>query len=298
MIVLRLRGGLGNQLFQYAAAKALAEHHGTALKLDLYYYARHPYRKFELDKFNIPLGYATRKEVHAFTGSNRVIRYLNKRENYLRCPGVFSQPHYHFYPDFFNLPESIYLNGYFQSEKYFNSIRHKLLQWYTSVTPLDPVNAEILASMNASESVCIHIRRGDYTSAQFTSFFGTLHPDYYVSAISRIKENVVDPHFFIFSDDIQWCKSNLPLSGNVNYIEHNKGPDGYKDLVLMSHCRHNIIANSSFSWWGAWLNQHDSRIVVAPKQWFRKDYYDGKEPVYPVRQYNTNDLIPEGWLRV
>src|SRR5688572_5000131 len=101
MIILRLRGGLGNQLFQYAAAKALADHHGTDLKLDLYYYKKHPYRTFDLDKFNAPVQIASREEVHKFTGSNPLQRYLNKRENYFRSPKVFAQPHYHFYPDWF-----------------------------------------------------------------------------------------------------------------------------------------------------------------------------------------------------
>src|SRR5262245_6340505 len=103
MIIVRLRGGLGNQLFQYAAGRALAQHHGTELKLDLYTYTKHPYRKFELSKFMIDGSEASRAEVHAFTGSNPIVRYINKRENYFRCPRVFAQPHYHYYEDFFRL---------------------------------------------------------------------------------------------------------------------------------------------------------------------------------------------------
>ena len=143
MIIVRLRGGLGNQLFQYAAGRALAAHHGIELKLDLYTYTKHPYRKFELDKFNIDAVEATREEVHRFTGSNPIIRFINKRHNYFRCPGVFAQPHYHFYPDFFALPSSIYLSGYWQSEKYFDGIAGLIRGQFTPKTPLDTRNADL-----------------------------------------------------------------------------------------------------------------------------------------------------------
>lgn len=298
MIVLRLRGGLGNQMFQFAAAKALAEHHRVELKLDLYYYSKHPYRKFELEKFKVPLQFASRKEVHQFTGSNPIVRYLNKRANYLNCQEVFTQPYYHFYPDFFSLPNSIYLNGYFQSEKYFAPVRDKLTQWYSPEAPLDEENLKIIQTMSSSQSVSIHVRRGDYTSKQYNSFFGGLDKSYYTTALQLIRNRVSKPSFYIFSDDIAWCKSNLMLSEPVTYVEHNKGEHSYKDLILMSRCRNNIIANSSFSWWGGWLNPNPAKIVVAPKQWFRTDYYDGKEPVYPERHYNTNDLIPDSWERI
>jgi hypothetical protein len=141
MIIVRLRGGLGNQLFQYAAGKALAEYHRTALRLDLYTYTKHPYRKFELNKFRIDATEATRAEVHRFTGSNPIIRYINKRENYLHCPSVFSQPHYHFFEDFLSLPSDLYLNGYWQSEKYFANITALIRQQYQPATALDTVNA-------------------------------------------------------------------------------------------------------------------------------------------------------------
>src|SRR6187401_688796 len=139
MIVFRLRGGLGNQLFQYAAGLALAEQHNAALKLDLYYYTKHPYLKFELAKFKIPLAYASKQEIHAFTGSNPIIRYVNKRENYYHCPRVFSQPHYHYYEDFLQLPAPLYLNGYFQSEKYFATVVKQVREFYQPQT-IDSVN--------------------------------------------------------------------------------------------------------------------------------------------------------------
>jgi len=296
MIIHRLRGGLGNQLFQYAAGKSLARYHNTSFKLDLYFYSVHRNRRFELDNFNIPIELATRDEVHEFTGRNPLKRLLNKRENYLRCPAVFAQPHYHFYDDYFGLPSHLYLSGYFQSEKYFKQIAAEIRQWYTASKPLDSVNAKLSDKMASVESVAVHVRRGDYTN-KYASFFGTVPDAYYQMAIQEIKTRVANPIFFIFSDDIAWCRKNLPLD-NVEFIEHNKGADSFKDLLLMSHCQHNIIANSSFSWWGAWLNKNVSKLVIAPKVWFRKEYYDAEVPIYPARIYNTKDLIPEEWIRL
>lgn len=297
MIIVRLRGGLGNQMFQYAAGRALAAHHQVPLKLDLYTYARHPYRRYELHRFQIDAVEATREEVHRFTGSNPVIRFLNKRENYFRCPGVFAQPHYHFYEDFFALPKDIYLSGYWQSEKYFTGIAGLVRQQFTPANKLDDRNAAVQQQMQSENSVAVHVRRGDYTGGNYASFFGTLHETYYGSAITRVRQRVGNPVFYFFSDDIAWCKSAFGSIG-AEFIGHNSGADAYKDLLLMASCRHNIIANSTFSWWAAWLNANPDKIVVAPQQWFATPYLDRKEPVYASRHYNTRDLIPAGWLRL
>ncbi|MBS1543741.1 MAG: alpha-1,2-fucosyltransferase [Bacteroidetes bacterium] len=297
MIIVRLRGGLGNQLFQYAAGKALAMHHRTALKLDLYTYQKHPYRKFELDKFKVDAIEASRKEVHRFTGVNPIIRYLNKRENYFRCPSVFAQPHYHFYEDFFSLPEDLYLSGYWQSEKYFNAIADVIRKEYTPSQTLDSRNQELTAKMTSENSVSIHVRRGDYSSQHYNNFFGGLTTGYYEEAIRVIKQQVADPVFYFFSDDPAWCRKAFP-GIEASFMEHNKGDDSFKDLLLMSSCRHQIVANSTFSWWGAWLNQFEGKQVVAPLKWFQSSYLSRREPVYACRFYNTKDLIPATWTRI
>ncbi len=296
MIILRVRGGLGNQLFQYAAGKSLALHHHTSFKLDLYFYSTHRNRKFELKNFNIPIELASRDEVHEFTGRNPVERFLHKRENYLRCPSVFAQPHYHFYSDYFGLPDHLYLSGYFQSEKYFKQIVAEIRNWYTTTKPLDSVNTKLSEEMASMDSVAVHVRRGDYTN-QYASFFGTVPDAYYQKAIKEIQSRITNPKFFIFSDDIAWARKNLMLDHAV-FVEHNQGDDSFKDLLLMSRCKHNIIANSTFSWWGAWLNRNPDKVVIAPQVWFRESYYEGKVPVYPTRIYNTKDLIPEEWIRL
>jgi hypothetical protein len=297
MIIARLRGGLGNQLFQYAAAKALSLHHRTTLKLDLYTYSRHRYRKFELSKFRIEAAEASREEVHRYTGTNPVSRYLNKRENYFHCPKVFAQPHYHFFEDFFALPPDIYLSGYWQSEKHFLSFATTIREQFQPVAPLDERNVELQARMRSQNSVAIHIRRGDYTSSSYSSFFSILSKSYYDLAIATIGALRRSPVLYFFSDDPDWCSRNFDIAG-AEFVRHNEGDNSYKDMLLMSACRHNIIANSTFSWWGAWLNDNPEKVVIAPKQWFRVDYLDRPEPVYPSRLYNTKDLLPEKWLRL
>lgn len=298
MIIVRLRGGLGNQFFQYAAGKALAEHHRTDLRLDLYTYTRHRYRKFELGKFRIDAQEAARSEVHRFTGSNPIVRYINKRENYLHCPSVFSQPHYHFFEDFLSLPSDLYLNGYWQSEKYFSNIHELIQQQYQPASPLDTLNHDLKLQMEQEESVAVHVRRGDYaTSNDYQGFFGLLGKSYYDEAITLMKGKLAHPKFYFFSDDPAWCEANF-TGLQATFIRHNVGDDSYKDLLLMSSCHHAIIANSTFSWWGAWLGTAPGRIVVAPKQWFRTNYSTRTVPSYPSRIYNTKDLIPSGWIRL
>ena len=298
MIIVRLRGGLGNQLFQYAAGKALADHHRTELGLDLYTYSKHPYRKYELANFRIEAKEATRKEVHHFTGSNPIIRYLNKRENYLHCPGVFAQPHYHYYEDFLALPGDMYLSGYWQSEKYFSAASAAIRNLFRPVQPLDNKNEQLKLVMQSEDSVSVHVRRGDYASqASYTSFFGLLEKDYYDKAINLVQSRNNNPKFYFFSDNPAWCKETFK-DLNADFIDHNSGDEAYKDLLLMSSCRHNIIANSTFSWWSAWLNTHESKIVIAPHSWFRTNFLSKKEPVYPSRFYNTKDLIPESWIKI
>lgn len=294
MIITRLRGGLGNQLFQYAAGRALAEQHKVPLKLDLYSYRKHPYRTFDLHHFNIDAPEASRVEVHHFTGSNPLTRYLNKRENYFRCPTVFAQPHYHFYEDFDNLPGDLYLSGYWQSEKYFASLGTLIRQHFTPRVPLDSRNVELKSEVGTKDSVAVHVRRGDYGSAAYSGFFGGLSDSYYRDAMASIQSQVPNASFYFFSDDIDWCRSTFGSEG-IHYVSHNNGDNAYKDLLLMAACRHNIIANSSFSWWGAWLNTSPGKRVIAPVKWFKTNFLNKKVPVYPSRYYNTRDLIPAGW---
>jgi len=295
MIIVRLRGGLGNQLFQFAAAHALAVHKGVEVKSDLYTYTKHPFRKYELHHFNVTLPEATRDEVHRFTGSNFLSRYLNKKNNYLNCPNVFAQPHYHFYEDFFSLPSPLYLSGYWQSEKYFANVGDTIRKMVKPSTPLDPKNADLIATVSSCDSVAVHIRRSDYVT---TSFFQPMPLDYYRRAFESINKKFSNPRYFIFSDDIAWCRQQLADLKDVTFVDHNKGDDSFKDLLVMSACRNQVVANSTFSWWAAWLNDFKDKTVIAPQTWFHNTYLTKREPVYPCRFYNTKDLLPPGWTRL
>lgn len=295
MIIVRLRGGLGNQLFQFAAAHSLAVHNGVVLKADLYTYTKHPLRKYELHNFNINLLEAGRGEVHEFTGKNFLERYLNKKSNYFYSPKVFAQPHYHFYEDFFSLPVPLYLSGYWQSEKYFSNVASEIRKMVTPVKPLDQQNADIVSRARESNSVAIHIRRSDYTKP---GFFTPVNLDYYSRALDIINKKIASPQFYIFSDDIDWSRQQFAHLSNATFVDHNKGADSYKDLLVMSACRNQVIANSTFSWWAAWLNDFKDKMVIAPQTWFHNTYLTKKEPVYPCRFYNTKDLIPSTWTRL
>jgi hypothetical protein len=295
MIIVRLRGGLGNQLFQFAAAHSLAVHNGVGLKADLYTYTKHPLRKYELHNFNVNLPEASRAEIHQFTGSNFVERYLNKKSNYFYSPKVFAQPHYHFYEDFFSLPVPIYLSGYWQSEKYFENIAGEIRKMITPSKALDPKNVELIQKARSVNSVAIHVRRSDYVT---TSFFQVMGLDYYEKAIKEINNRISKPQFFIFSDDINWSRQQFVHLTNATFIDNNKGDDSFKDLLVMSACKNQIIANSTFSWWAAWLNDFKDKTVIAPQTWFHNTWLTKKEPVYPSRFYNTKDLIPSTWTRL
>ncbi len=298
MIIVRLRGGLGNQLFQYAAGKSLAMHHNTELKFDTYTYKSHPYRKFQLHHFLIDDPVAEEKEINSLIGNNKVLRYINKRYNtLLNSKKVFIQPHYHFYQNFFNLPSPLYLSGYWQSEKYFLPVKKQIQEKVIPRLSFSEENRTLVSRMQSGNSVSLHIRRGDYTSnSRYADFFGVVEDAYYERAMDRIYAEVENPEFYVFSDDIEWSKKKYDSFSNFTFIDHNQGDNSYWDMVLMSNCKHNIIANSTFSWWGAWLNQNPGKKVVAPKKWFNQEYFSGPDPVYKDRHYNTGDLIPSGWL--
>jgi len=299
MIIVRLRGGLGNQLFQYAAGKALADHYSVPLKLDTYTYSKHKYRKFELDNFTIDCHIATRKEVHQFTGSNFIARYLHKRNNYINNSKVFAQPYFHYYSGFFGLPSDIYLSGYWQSVQYFIPIKEQLDQQIIPKRPMNDQNKKQIEEIAQHNAVSIHIRHGDYvTSQKYNQFFGTLDKGYYLKAISHIQQNTQSPRFYLFSDDQQWVSQEFGDLEDCHTVDINRGNDSYMDLVLISYCKHNIIANSTFSWWGAWLNSNPDKIVVAPQKRFKVSHYQGPEPVYLSRDYDEKDYLPVDWIKL
>lgn len=296
MIITRLSGGLGNQLFQYAVGLSLSVKNKDILKTDIISLTNGA-RRYSLDGFNISGAVSTEKDIldiripsttdNSFLG--KVRRKLFRATEYhklLNKKRYIVEPNSIFFPEILEIKNSCYLNGNWQSEKYFIDIADIVRKEFSLKNKLSEKASVFLNEIKSTESpVSIHIRRGDYISNKKTnSFHGTCSPDYYKKATDIIEKTVTSPKYFIFSDDIEWVEKNLKLNFPTVYVSGNNIPD-YEEMVLMSKCKHNIIANSSFSWWGAWLNNNPNKIVIAPKKWFNTNT-------------NTKDLIPENWITI
>ena len=286
-------GGLGNQLFQYATGRALALKYQTELKLDLSFLNSDPKnvytkRELELHVFNVSANIATDKEVDAF--SKRTLIQKIVRKVFPNSPSkyfVANQKGFEYDEAFEGYPNNSYLNGYWQSERYFATVRDVLLKDLIIKKEMSEQCKLTKGLILNSNSVSLHIRRGDYVSDKSASVYhGTLSLDYYDKAMSHLNGLHQDLKVFIFSDDMNWVKENLKLTNECVYVDFNTGENSVFDMYLMSQCKHNIIANSSFSWWGAWLNQNPHKTVIAPEKWFAD------------KNLNTKDLIPNSWLKM
>lgn len=292
MIVVRLQGGLGNQLFQYSAARRLAHVHDAELVIeDSYFTSRRACDstwQYELDHFNVALRRPSETERRSFLSYCKSPWYIIRRM--LPLPGHYRyvpERHFHFAPDILDLPDDVFLDGYWQSEKYFSDVHELIRSELRFKDGMSPVEREIAGEISRSNAVSIHVRRGDYVSnAKAAAVHGVCTPDYYRHAIENMEIHLESPFFFIFSDDHEWAERNVaPWCGAHHMICRNTGA-AFRDLRLMSLCKHNIVANSSFSWWGAWLNSNVEKRVVAPKNWFLTNRLD------------TRDLLPPGWIRL
>lgn len=291
MIVVRLIGGLGNQFFQYAVARHLAEIHSTILKLDISGFETYKLRKYSLWPFNIQENFALPEEVATLTVRKRGIveRVMTRalRRPSKPAPTHIREKHFHFDPDILNLPDGVYLDGYWQSEKYFADIAGIIRQEFTVKTPQRGQDKELAERIASCESVSLHIRRGDYVyNLQTNQAHGICDLDYYFRCVEWLTQAVKKPHFFVFSDEPEWARDNLKLSYPTTLVDHNGADKDYEDLRLMSQCKHHIMANSAFSWWGAWLCTYPQKTVIAPQKWFNKADCD------------TSDLVLASWIRV
>ncbi|PWB67739.1 MAG: alpha-1,2-fucosyltransferase [Holophagae bacterium] len=308
MVIVRLKGGLGNQMFQYAAARALATARGVRLGLDLAAFKADQKRRFELDRFPISAAIASARAIFRLTTrpqtrSQRILcraaRALTKvagapphRELDLLKPlgvarRVHSEPHFQFDPHFQELPGHVYLDGYWQSERYFSAIADELRRELTVGAAAQAEVRDLEAAIRSAESVGVHVRRGDYVTEERTAaYHGTCGADYYRAAAELVRDVAEQPHFFVFSDDPEWVRTNLAFLRPSTTIGQADRTRPHDDMRLLSLCRHTIIANSSFSWWGAWLNDHPGKRVVAPARWFTDPSID------------TSDLIPPRWARI
>jgi hypothetical protein len=289
MFIIQLMGGLGNQMFQYAAARALSLKRGIPFTIDFddpYIYAK---RSFGLDVFNLEYKKASVVQLLLSKPKTKVLRRLykwtgNNPDKYL----YRENKDFHFQPELFNCADNSYISGFWQSEKYFADIADTIREDFTFKHPAVGANQKWLNTIQSCTAVSLHIRRGDYVSvAHVNKLHGTCDMNYYQTAIKTIAAKVDNPVFFCFSDDIEWVKENLKTDFKTHYIDNNNTPEnGHEDMRLMSHCNHHIIANSSFSWWGAWLNPDPRKVVVAPQKWVTNS------------SIITGDLIPASWIRL
>jgi len=297
MIIVRLMGGLGNQMFQYAAARRLALRHGTDVAFDDSYFKQCPPgdtpRVYMLHRLSVVARFATATEVAEMGGAakslwKRVLVGMRRAAGLVRHPPQqFREPYARFCPEVLHLPDDVYLIGYWHAEQYFADVAETIRAELMVRTTLTGRNLESAQRISDCESVAVHFRRGDYvSSAKTMAFHGVFSPDYYQMALDALQSRVNRPRLFVFSDDPQWVRQHVKFSVPFEVVDHNPPGQEHEDLRLMSLCRHAIIANSSFSWWGAWLNSNPDKVVIAPRRWFADE------------RMNSSDLIPPNWLRV
>ena len=302
MVIVKLMGGLGNQMFQYAAGRSLALKHKTQLKLDLSLY-QHPWlkkllgdpvRSFALDIFNIHTQPIDPFETPflSWLPDTRFTPWLYKFNQIVRpnSPLMLREipfEHAKSLQNFHQVSPPLYLVGHWQSQDYFENFSQVIEQDFTLKHNLSKQNSKLSNKICAVNSVSIHIRRADYVyHSRINQFHGALSADYYQTCIAYIAQRVAHLHFYIFGDDLSWAKDNLQIKHPVTFVEHNYGtPNYFEDMRLMSLCAHNIIANSTFSWWGAWLNKNPDKIVLAPKPWFKA-------------KVNEQGIVPKGWIQI
>ena len=288
MIIVKLIGGLGNQLFQYALGRHLADIHGTTLKIDITGFETYKLHKYSLGSFRIIEDFAAVEEIEELTTRTKGIfeRLLGRRPKRARTH-IREKRLFHFNKRICRLPDNVYLDGYWQSEKYFRSISGILRDEFVVKDPQQGRDRELADIIATKQAVSVHIRRADYVTNEKTKqVHGLCSLDYYSVCMDRIAGMIEEPHFFVFSDDPEWARQNLKHACPITVVDQNGADKNYEDLRLMSQCRHHIIANSSFSWWGAWLNARDGKIVFAPKVWYAK-----------ANEY-LKDVTPAEWIRI
>ena len=288
MVIVKIIGGLGNQMFQYAAGKSLAKRLGSPLKLDLSSFGSYGLRTFELERFSIRYELATSGELARYANKHPFLSAASKllfRRDMFENPLVYKERAFHYDAGVLKISKDVYLSGYWQSERYFEVISEEIRDEFTFRQVMSGRNMRIAREISSCNAVSLHVRRGDYANNPETkSYHGLCSAVYYDAAIDHISDKVESPHYFVFSDDLDWVRTNLKLPQPVTFVDGNHGTQSYNDMRLMSLCKHNIIANSSFSWWGAWLNSNHDKIVIAPSRWFNSARHD------------TRDLYCPGWV--
>ena len=294
MIVVKLMGGLGNQMFQYAFGKNLAIKNNTHLKVDTAFLLdRTPregfvFRDFDLDIFTLKADTVAENEVEEFKRSKPFFSRLLSGGN--SNTTIINEKVFHFDPSAVVMNKNSYASGYWQSEKYFQEIEAIIRKEFSFKTALNEFESELNSEILNTNSVCINFRRTDFVHVKNSAdTHGATELSYYENAIQLITSKVENVHFFIFSDDIEWCKLNVKTNFPTTFVGHEyKGEKFSSYFQLMINCKHFIIPNSTFAWWAAWLSQNENKIVIAPKRWF-----------LDVNLQNASmDIFPSSWIQL
>lgn len=286
-------------MFQYAAAKKIAHLQSTILESDLSDYEDNDLRKYSLGCFKLDFKQASINEVNRAINntSSELKNFTNRIRNLIHPYKYIKQPGFYFqyYSEIEKAGSYVYLDGYWQSEKYFKSVEELIRKDFAFKDILSLENKILSDKIINENSVSIHVRRGDYIANEITNdFHGSCSIAYYKNCINYIQSNVTDPCFFIFSDDPKWVTEHLKIeNAQMIFVTHNSGDNHYLDMRLMSICKHNIIANSSFSWWGAWLNENPCKIVIAPDKWFNPE-----SRWFLEHKIITSDILPDNWIKL
>lgn len=314
MIVTRIIMGLGNQMFQYAAARALSLEKNSPLKVDIRSYDGYSRREYELEKFfELQTEKATASEADSFYFPHPVKKTWNKifpknkiREYTLPYDergtkrfllmsydkifppykrSTYIEPHYHYDENFFSTASNVYLQGFWMSWRYFNKYEATIRKDFTFRQNMVAHLQIFAAKLQNEKSVSLHIRRTDFAAPEMLQLKGLLPSSYYAKAIQLLQSKIPDAVFYVFSDDLNWVKENIHVeNAPLNFIDGSLSSSAFDDFYLLSQCKHNIIANSTFSWWAAYLNSNPDKIVVAPKKWY----------VHP--SINCKDVFPPSWI--
>lgn len=296
MIVTRLMGGLGNQMFQYAAARALALRHGVEVRIDLSYLEhQHPsatLRSYGLGCFRLEASFATQADLRwarygdPDSGGARLVDAAKTLLRPRRLK-VVQQRGFGFDRRLLHAGPNSLLVGYWQSEDYFSDAADVIRDHFQLRELPSGETLKLVDAVSGTNAVSTHVRRGDYVNDVKTrGFHGNLSREWYAAAAEKIAERVESPHFFVFSDDIEWCKRHLALPQPTTFVSRDQSAGDHEHLLLMSSCRHHVIANSSFSWWAAWLGSRSDKVVVAPAAWFADASID------------TSRVTPSAWIRL
>lgn len=291
MIIVKLQGGFGNQMFQYAFGKCLATKHNTKLLLDTTFFEKiknnfdYTPRKYELNLLKISSELATEEDINFVKKNKRSYDFLRPyyRRPFIRERGI------RFCPELLNVADHSLLTGYWQTEKYFKNIESLIRKEFTFRDDLKgDYYIQLQKEIETTHSISLHFRRGDYVdNPKVNRQHGICPPEYYRKALEYLIKKIDNPLFFVFSDDIGWIKKHFQIAYPTVFVEKSDESQ-HSDFRLMSFCKHNIIANSSYSWWSAWLNENPEKTVIAPARWFADNKY----------QFQTNDLLPDSWIKM